>query len=62
MEFVINSKTHSATKVLHFMVNYGRELKMRVNIKKKEKMEKATEFAKRIKRIYKKARVALKKV
>ena len=62
MEFVINSKTHSATKVLPFMVNYGRELKMRVNIKKKEKMEKATEFAKRIKRIYKKARVALKKV
>ena len=51
MEFVINSKTHSATKVLPFMVNYGRELKMRVNIKKKEKMEKATEFAKRIKRI-----------
>jgi len=33
------------------MVNYGRELKMRVNIKKKEKMEKATEFAKKIKRI-----------
>ena len=62
MEFVINSKTHSATKVLPFMVNYGRELKMGVNIKKKEKMEKATEFAKRIKRIYKKARVALKKV
>ena len=51
MEFVINSKTHSATKVLSFMVNYGRELKMGVNIKKKEKMEKATDFAKRIKRI-----------
>jgi len=51
MEFVINSKTHSAAKVLPFMVNYERELKMGVDIKKKEKMEKATEFTKRIKRI-----------
>ena len=47
MKFVINSKTYSATKVLSFIVNYGRELKMGVNIKKKEKMEKATEFAKK---------------
>jgi len=32
------------------MVNYGRELRMGVNIKKKEKIEKATEFAERVKR------------
>ena len=32
------------------MVNYGRELRMGANIRKKEKIEKATEFAERMKR------------
>jgi len=34
-----------------FMANYGRELRMGIDIRRKEKMEKATEFAERIKRI-----------
>jgi len=33
------------------MANYGRELRMGIDIRRKEKMEKATEFAERIKRI-----------
>ena len=27
-EFAVNNKTHTATKVLPFMANYGRELRM----------------------------------
>ena len=42
------------------MVNYGRELRIKVNIRKKEKVEKATEFAKRIKKVQEEARVTLK--
>ena len=48
-EFVINNKIHSATKISLFMVNYGRELRMGVNIRKKGKVEKVTEFVERIK-------------
>ena len=33
------------------MENYGRELRMGINIRKKEKIEKVTEFAKRIKKV-----------
>ena len=40
-EFVINNKAHSTTKVSLFMMNYGRELRMRIDIRRKEKMEKA---------------------
>jgi len=41
-------------------MNYGRNLRMEVDIIRK-KMEKATEFAKRIKKMQEKARAALKK-
>ena len=50
-EFVINNKTHLITKVSPFMANYGRELRMGINIRRKEKMEKATEFTERIRKI-----------
>jgi len=43
------------------MVNYGRKLRMEVNIRKKEKVEKATEFAERIKKVQKEAGVVLRK-
>ena len=33
------------------MENYGRELRMSIDIRKKEKVEKATEFVKRIKKV-----------
>ena len=50
-EFVVNNKIHLATKVFLFMMNYSRKLKIEVDIRRKGKMEKATEFAKRMKKI-----------
>ena len=44
VEFAVNNKVHMATKVSPFMANYGRELRMGENIRKKGKVEKATEF------------------
>ena len=61
-EFAINNKVHSATKISPFMVNYKRELRMEVDIRKKEKVEKATEFVKKIKKVHKEAEAALKKI
>jgi len=46
-EFAINNKVHLAMKVSLFMANYGRELRMGADIRKKEKVEKATEFVKK---------------
>ena len=48
-EFAVNNKVHIATKILSFMANYGRELRMGGDIRKKEKVEKATEFVERMK-------------
>jgi len=50
-EFAVNNKTYSATKVSLFMANYERELKIGTDIRRKRKMEKATEFAERIKKM-----------
>ena len=61
-EFTVNNKAHSAMKVSPFMVNYGRELRMGDNIRKKGKVEKATEFVERMKRVHEEAGAALKKV
>ena len=60
-EFVVNNKVHTATKVLSFMANYGRELRMGGDIRKKGKVEKATEFVKRIKQVQEEVGMALKK-
>ena len=46
VQFVINNKAHLTTKVSPFMANYGRELKMEVDLRRKGKMEKAMEFTK----------------
>jgi len=43
-EFVVNNKAHSATKVFLFIEKYGRELRIGVDIRRKRKIEKATEF------------------
>ena len=37
VEFIVNNKVHSATKVSLFKTNYGRELKIGADIKKKGK-------------------------
>ena len=60
-EFAVNNKVHTATKVLPFMENYGRKLRMEGNIKKRGKVEKATEFVERMKKVHEKAGAALKK-
>ena len=44
------------------MANYGRELRIGIDIKRKGKMEKAMEFTEKMKRIQKKVGVVLKKV
>jgi len=52
---------YSTTKVSLFMLNYGRDLRIGVDLRRKGKMEKAIDFAERMRRIQKEAEVALKK-
>ena len=60
-EFVVNNKVHMATKVSPFMANYGKELRMGEDIRKKGKVESATEFVERMKKVHEEAGAALKK-
>ena len=57
----MNNKVHTVTKVSPFMANYGRELRMGGDIRRKGKVESATEFIERIKKVHEEAEVALKK-
>jgi len=43
------------------MANYSRKLKIEIDIRRKGKVEKATEFTGRMKKVQKKAGVALRK-
>jgi len=61
-EFVVNNKIHMATKVLSFMANYKRELRIGRNIRKKGKIKKVMKFVERMKKVHKEAGAALKKV
>ena len=58
---MINNKAHLTTKVSPFMANYGKELRMGIDLRRKEKMEKATEFAERMRKVQEEAGAALKK-
>ena len=60
-EFVVNNKVHTATKVSPFIANYRKEVIMGGDIRKKGKVEGATEFVERMKKIHEEAEVALKK-
>jgi len=60
-EFTVNNKTHTATKVLPFMANYGRELRIEGDIRKKRKVESATEFVEKMKKVHEEAGAALRK-
>jgi len=60
-EFAVNNKTHTATKVLPFMANYGKEVRMGGDIRKKGKVENVTEFVERMKKVHEEAEAALKK-
>jgi len=44
-----------------FIANYNKEMRMEVNISKKEKVEKITEFAERMKKIQEEASTTLRK-
>ena len=61
VKFTINNKAYSTNKVSLFMANYGRELRMRVDLRRNGKMEKATEFAERMRKVQEKAGAALVK-
>jgi len=61
-EFVINNKVHSVTKVSLFIANYGKELRMGADIRRKGKVKKTTEFAERIKKIQDETRTVLRKM
>ena len=61
-EFAVNNKVHSATKISPFMANYGRELWMGANIKRKGKVEKATDFVERMRRVQEGIGAVLRKV
>ena len=61
-EFAVNNKVHTATKVLPFMANYGKEVRMEGDIRKKGKVGSATEFIERIKKVHEEVEAALKKI
>jgi len=61
-EFVINNKVHSVTKVSLFIANYGKELRMGADIRRKGKVKKTTEFAERIKKIQDETGTVLRKM
>jgi len=60
-EFAVNNKVYSATKVSLFIVNYGRELWMEADIRRKGKVEKVTEFMERMRKVQEEAGATLRK-
>ena len=61
-EFAINNKVHMATKILPFMANYGKELRMEGDIRRRGKVESVTEFVERMKKVQEDAEAALRKM
>ena len=57
----MNNKVHTITKVSPFIANYGRELRMKGDIRRRGKLENITEFVERMKKVYEEAGAALKK-
>ena len=60
-EFAVNNKVHTVTKVLLFIVNYRKELRMGGDIRRKGKVESATEFVERMKKVHEEVEATLKK-
>jgi len=50
-EFAVNNKVYLTTKLSPFMANYGREIRIKVDLRRKEKIEKVTEFAERMRKV-----------
>ena len=51
-----------ATKISPFMANYGKELRMGGDIRRKGKVKSMTEFVERMKKVHKEAEAALRKM
>jgi len=60
-EFAVNNKVYTATKVSPFMANYGKELRMGGDIRRRGKVESATAFVERMKKVQEEAEAALRK-
>ena len=60
-EFTVNNKVHIVTKVSPFIANYGRELRMGDDIRRRKKVEKAMKFMKRMKQVQEEVGAVLKK-
>ena len=60
-EFVVNNKVHIATKILLFIANYGRELRIGGDIRRKGKVERVMEFVERMKQTQEETGAVLKK-
>ena len=58
-EFVVNNKVHIATKVLPFMANYEKEMRMGGDIRKKGEVESVMEFVERMKKVHEEAEAVL---
>jgi len=58
-EFAFNNKVHTVTKSLLFKVNYGRELRMGFDIRKKGKNVKTEEFTREMKNRHEEAKAVL---
>jgi len=61
-EFAVNNKVHLTTKISPFMANYRREMKMGVNLRREEKIEKAMEFVKRMRKVQEEVEIVLMRV
>jgi len=59
--FAVNNKVYSMTKMLLFMANYGRKLRIGIDIRRKEKMKKAMKFVERMKKVQEEAETVLRK-
>jgi len=57
-KFAVNNNIHSATKVFPFIANYGKELRMGADIRRKGK---ATELIERMKKVQEEAGATLRK-
>jgi len=57
----VNNKVHLATRLSPFMANYRKELQMEVNIRRRRKVEKVTEFIERMKRVQEEVGSTLRK-
>jgi len=61
VEFAYNNKIHLAIKVLPFKVNYGQDLRMGFEGKRKGRYETVEKFVEKIKKIQEEAKAALEK-